>query len=113
MDGPFIDTLALTEHYQNTIIRQQLRYPEELLMKKDIHPNYNMVVFKDALTGTMFLSRSTMSSKDKVKHTDGKEYPLVTMEISSDSHPFFTGTQQLVDTAGRVERFNRRYNLKK
>lgn len=82
-------------------------------MKADIHPNYNMVMFKDALTGTMFLSRSTMTSKEKVKHTDGKEYPLIVMEISSDSHPFFTGQQQLVDTAGRVERFNRRYNIGK
>jgi large subunit ribosomal protein L31 len=54
-----------------------------------------------------------MSSKDKVKHSDGKEYPLVTVEISADSHPFFTGQQQLVDTAGRVERFNKKYNIKK
>jgi len=82
-------------------------------MKKDIHPAYNFVVFKDGLTGTMFLSRSTMSSKEKVKHTDGKEYPLLTMEISSDSHPFFTGQQQLVDTAGRIERFNRKYRSNK
>lgn len=82
-------------------------------MKPDIHPNYQKVVFKDALTGTMFLSRSTMSSKEKVTYTDGQEYPLVVMEISSDSHPFFTGTQQLVDTAGRVERFNKKYGLKK
>lgn len=81
-------------------------------MKKDIHPNYNYVVFKDGLTGKMFLSRSTMTSKEKVKYTDGKEYPLITMEISSDSHPFFTGTQQLVDTAGRVERFNKKYKIK-
>lgn len=81
-------------------------------MKKDIHPNYNYVVFKDGLTGKMFLSRSTMTSREKVKFTDGKEYPLIVMEISSDSHPFFTGTQQLVDTAGRVERFNKKYKLK-
>jgi len=82
-------------------------------MKADIHPKYDFVVFKDGLTGTMFLSRSTLTSKDKVKHIDGKEYPLITVEISSDSHPFFTGTQQLVDTAGRVERFNKKYNIKK
>ena len=80
-------------------------------MREGIHPNYNFVLFKDGLTGTMFLSRSTMSSKDKAKHTDGKEYPLVTVEISSDSHPFFTGQQQLVDTAGRVERFNKKYKI--
>jgi large subunit ribosomal protein L31 len=64
-------------------------------VKEGIHPNYQFVVFKDGLTGTTFLSRSTMNSKDKVKHTDGKEYPLVTVEISADSHPFFTGQQQL------------------
>jgi len=80
-------------------------------MKKDIHPKYEFVVFKDGLTGTMFLSRSTMTSREKVKFTDGKEYPLITLEITSDSHPFFTGTQQLVDTAGRVERFNKRYKV--
>jgi len=80
-------------------------------MKKDIHPKYEFVVFKDGLTGTMFLSRSTMTSREKVKFTNGKEYPLITLEITSDSHPFFTGTQQLVDTAGRVERFNKRYKI--
>lgn len=80
-------------------------------MKDDIHPRYDYVVFKDGLTGTMFLSRSTMTSKEKVKYTDGNEYPLITLEITSDSHPFFTGTQQLVDTAGRVERFNKRYKI--
>ena len=77
-------------------------------MQADIHPKYDFVVFKDGLVGTMFLSKSTMTSKDKVKYTDGKEYPLVTVEISSASHPFFTGQQQLVDTAGRVERFRRK-----
>lgn len=82
-------------------------------MKKNIHPSYDFVVFKDGLTGKMFLSRSTMTSKEKVKFTDNKEYPLVTTEISSDSHPFFTGQQQLVDTAGRVERFNRKYKINK
>jgi len=80
-------------------------------MKQDIHPNYDFVVFKDGLNGTMFLTRSTMTSKDKVKYTDGKEYPLVTLEISASSHPFFTGQQQLVDTAGRVERFNKKYKI--
>ena len=82
-------------------------------MKADIHPKYSFVVFKDGLNGTLFLTRSTMTSKDKIKYTDGKEYPLITVEISSASHPFFTGQQQLVDTAGRVERFNKKYNIKK
>ena len=82
-------------------------------MKSEIHPKYDFVVFKDGLNGTLFLTRSTMTSKEKVKYTDGKEYPLVTVEISSASHPFFTGQQQLVDTAGRVERFNRKYKISK
>jgi large subunit ribosomal protein L31 len=86
---------------------------KEFFMKADIHPKYEFVVFKDGLNGTMFLTKSTMTSKDKVKYTDGKEYPLITLEISSSSHPFFTGQQQLVDTAGRVERFNKKYNIKK
>jgi large subunit ribosomal protein L31 len=82
-------------------------------MKGEIHPKYEFVVFKDGLNGTLFLTRSTMTSKDKVKYTDGKEYPLITVEISSASHPFFTGQQQLVDTAGRVERFNKKYKINK
>jgi large subunit ribosomal protein L31 len=86
---------------------------KEFFMKADIHPKYDFVVFKDGLNGIMFLTKSTMTSKDKVKYTDGKEYPLITLEISSSSHPFFTGQQQLVDTAGRVERFNKKYNIKK
>jgi large subunit ribosomal protein L31 len=98
---------ALTKRSKNVIEFAQ----SEATMKKDIHPKYEFVVFKDGLTGTMFLSRSTMTSREKVKFTDGKEYPLITLEITSDSHPFFTGTQQLVDTAGRVERFNKRYKV--
>ena len=78
-------------------------------MKKGIHPKYRPVVFQDVSTGYQFLTRSTMSSKRTIKWADGKEYPLVTLEISSSSHPFYTGTQRLLDTAGRVERFQRRY----
>jgi large subunit ribosomal protein L31 len=85
---------------------------KETRMKSGIHPDYQMVVFKDGLTGTMFLSRSTMKSKETVKYTDGNEYPLIVVDISSASHPFYTGQQQLVDTAGRVERFKRKYNIK-
>ncbi len=81
-------------------------------MKKDIHPNYRMVVFKDAASGTLFLSRSTVATKETVLYEDGNEYPLFQVEISSASHPFYTGKQQLVDTAGRVERFKKRYNIK-
>ncbi len=81
-------------------------------MKKDIHPKYQPVVFRDTASGTLFLTRSTVSSKQKVRYTDGNEYPVFDVEISSASHPFFTGKQQLVDTAGRIERFKKKYNIK-
>ncbi|TVR67765.1 MAG: type B 50S ribosomal protein L31 [Spirochaetaceae bacterium] len=79
---------------------------------RDIHPNYRQVVFKDTASGTMFLTRSTVETKQTVKYEDGNEYPLYEVEISSASHPFYTGKQKLVDTAGRVERFRKMYNIK-
>lgn len=82
-------------------------------MQKEIHPKYREVVFRDAASGTLFLTRSTVETKEKIKYEDGKEYPLFQVEISSASHPFYTGKQQLVDTAGRVERFKKKYNIKK
>ena len=82
-------------------------------MKEGIHPEYRTVAFKDIATGTVFLTRSTVETRKTIKHEDGKEYDLYELEISSASHPFFTGKQQLVDTAGRVERFNKKYNIKK
>ena len=81
-------------------------------MKKDIHPGYRPVVFQDVSTGYAFMTRSTVSTKRTIQWEDGNEYPLVTLEISSSSHPFYTGTQRLLDTAGRVERFQRRYGVK-
>ena len=81
-------------------------------MKKDIHPDYNFVVFRDASVDFAFLTRSTMTSDEKIKWEDGKEYPVVNVDISSASHPFFTGKQVLVDTAGRVEKFKRKYGAK-
>lgn len=79
-------------------------------MKKDIHPKeYRMVVFKDMSNEYMFLSKSTVRTKDTIVYEDGKEYPLVKLEISNTSHPFFTGKIKLVDTAGRVDKFNSRY----
>lgn len=78
-------------------------------MKADIHPNYQPVVFQDISTDFSFLTRSTMSSKETVKWQDGQEYPLIKVEISSHSHPFFTGKQKIVDTAGRVDKFRKRY----
>lgn len=78
-------------------------------MKKDIHPEYRMVVFQDTSVGESFITRSTASAKETVTWEDGEEYPLVKVEISAASHPFFTGQMRIVDTAGRVERFERRY----
>lgn len=81
-------------------------------MKKDIHPKYKEVVFQDTQNGFKFLTKSTMDSKDTIKWEDGNEYPLVKIEVSSASHPFYTGKNIFVDTAGRVEKFNRRYKKK-
>ena len=78
-------------------------------MKKDIHPDYHPVVFQDAGTGTKFLTRSTISSDRKVEWEDGNEYPLIVADVTSESHPFWTGAQRVMDTAGRVEKFHRRY----
>ncbi|MER2527591.1 MAG: type B 50S ribosomal protein L31 [Candidatus Competibacter denitrificans] len=81
-------------------------------MKKGIHPEYREVVFQDISTDFTFLTRSTIHTKDKIQWTDGKEYPLVKVEVSSHSHPFYTGKQKIVDTAGRVDRFRRKYGLR-
>lgn len=78
-------------------------------MKADIHPNYQDVVFQDVTSSFSFLTRSTLSSKDTIKWEDGKEYPLVKVEVSSASHPFYTGKQKLLDTSGRVDKFRKRY----
>lgn len=83
-------------------------------MKKDIHPkNYRLVVFKDISNDYTFITHSTAQTKDTIE-IGGKKYPLVKVEISNTSHPFFTGKMKLVDTAGRVDKFYNRYkNLKK
>ncbi|MDY0023116.1 type B 50S ribosomal protein L31 [Arenimonas caeni] len=78
-------------------------------MKADIHPNYKEVVFQDLSSDFAFLTRSTLSSKETVKWEDGNEYPLVKIDISSASHPFYTGKQKVMDTGGRVDRFRKRY----
>ena len=79
-------------------------------MKKDLHPgNYKKVVFKDMSNGHTFLSRSTAGSKETIKWEDGNEYPVVKLEISNTSHPFYTGKNVLVDTAGRIDKFRKRY----
>jgi large subunit ribosomal protein L31 len=78
-------------------------------MKSDIHPAYNPVVFRDLASGVSFLTRSTVSSDKTVEWEDGNTYPLIEVEISSESHPFYTGKQRILDSAGRVERFNARF----
>lgn len=78
-------------------------------MKKDIHPDYRPVVFKDISCDFAVLTRSAVKTNDTIVWEDGNEYPLVKVEISSASHPFFTGTQKIMDTEGRVERFRKKY----
>jgi large subunit ribosomal protein L31 len=79
-------------------------------MKKGIHPeNYRTVVFKDMSNDYSFLSRSTANTKETTKWEDGKEYPLIKIEVSSKSHPFYTGKAQFVDTAGRIDKFRQKY----
>ena len=79
-------------------------------MKKGIHPeNYRKVVFKDLSTDKTFVTHSCAPSKETIKWEDGNEYPLIKLEISSDSHPFFTGKMKFVDTAGRIDKFNKKF----
>ena len=79
-------------------------------MKKDIHPtSYREVVFLDTSSGFKFLTRSTMNAKGTIQWEDGQEYPLIKVEISAASHPFYTGKKIFVDTAGRVEKFKQKY----
>lgn len=82
-------------------------------MKKGIHPDhYRLVIFKDMSNGHTFLSRSTAASKETAKWEDGNEYPVIKLEISNTSHPFFTGKNVLVDTAGRIDKFKKKYAKK-
>ncbi len=78
-------------------------------MKADIHPDYHKVVFQDLSSDFAILTRSTVKSKETIKWEDGNEYPLIKVEVSSASHPFYTGKHKLMDTGGRVDRFKRRY----
>ncbi|HPI11456.1 MAG TPA: type B 50S ribosomal protein L31 [Catalimonadaceae bacterium] len=79
-------------------------------MKADIHPKYNEVVFADSSSEFKFLTRSTMTSTETITWEDGKTYPMIRMEVSSASHPFYTGKKQSFNAAGRVEKFNKKYN---
>ena len=77
-------------------------------MKPGIHPEYRDVVFVDMTSGVKFITRSTISTREKVKMEDGKEYPMFKLDITSESHPFYTGEQRLIDTEGQVDRFAKR-----
>lgn len=81
-------------------------------MKKGIHPEYKDVVFWDTSSDIKFLTRSTQAPRETIKWEDGKEYPVIKVEVSSASHPFFTGKKLFVDTAGRVEKFKNKYQKK-
>ncbi|MFI6040147.1 type B 50S ribosomal protein L31 [Nocardia sp. NPDC051321] len=78
-------------------------------MKTGIHPDYHPVVFEDAGTGKQFLTRSTATSARTVRWPDGNTYPLLTVDVTADSHPFWTGAQRVLDSQGRVEKFERKY----
>ena len=81
-------------------------------MQANIHPKYQDVVFQDISTDFKMLTRSTMTSKETIKWEDGKEYPLIKVETSSASHPFYTGKTKVMDTGGRVDKFRKRYATK-
>ncbi len=81
-------------------------------MKQGIHPDYKEVVFLDVSNNFSFKTRSTISTKETIKWEDGNEYPLAKIETSSESHPFYTGTQKIMDTAGRVEKFRQKFGTK-
>lgn len=78
-------------------------------MKAGIHPDYHPVVFEDSSTGNQFLTRSTATSERTVRWSDGHTYPLLVVDVTADSHPFWTGANRVLDTQGRVERFERKY----
>jgi len=78
-------------------------------MKAGIHPDYHPVIFEDVSTGTRFLTRSTATGTRAARWTDGNSYPLITVDVTADSHPFWTGAHRVLDTAGRVEKFERKY----
>ena len=81
-------------------------------MKKDIHPNYRDVVFYDTSSEFKFMTKSTIETSETIEWTDGKTYPVYKIEVSSEAHPFYTGKKMILDTAGRVEKFNKRYAKK-
>jgi len=82
-------------------------------VKAGIHPDYHSVVFQDRTTGDAFLTRSTARSDHRITWTDGNTYPLIAVDVTAASHPFWTGTRRVLDEAGQVEKFHRRYGTRK
>ena len=82
-------------------------------MKADIHPEYRLVLFQDTSSGDTMLTRSTIETTEEMEWEDGNTYPLAKVEISAFTHPFYTGQMKIIDTAGRVERFERRYGSRR
>lgn len=82
-------------------------------MRPGIHPDYHPVVFQDRSTGTAFLTRSTATSERTIDWADGRTYPLIVVDVTAFSHPFWTGTQRVLDEAGQVEKFRRRYGSRR
>ena len=78
-------------------------------MKSGIHPEYREVVFQDMATGFKFITRSTLNSRESITMDDGKQYPLMKLDVTSESHPFYTGAQQRVSETGRVEKFRQKF----
>src|SRR5690606_1838908 len=102
---------ACADHRHVARMPGSVRYSLRCAMKADIHPEYREVVFHDVTSDFKFLTRSTLATtaKDTVKWEDGNDYPLVKIEISSASHPFYTGKHKVMDTSGRIDKFQRRY----
>jgi large subunit ribosomal protein L31 len=81
-----------------------------MTMKEGAHPNYREVVFQDMSSGFKFITRSTLNSRETIKMEDGKEYPLMKLDVTSESHPFYTGAQQRISETGRVEKFRQKFS---
>lgn len=103
--------LLLNKNKKELWFSKCIRAKEREHMKKEIHPTYQEVVFMDTTTGFKFLSGSTKYSSETVEWEDGNTYPLIRVETTSDSHPFYTGRQKFTQADGRVDRFNKKYGL--
>jgi large subunit ribosomal protein L31 len=106
LDG-FLKRNNFVPHFEKAIIKINSN-----TMRKDIHPNYRDVVFYDTSSEYKFITRSTIQTSETITMEDGKVYPLYKVEVSSNSHPFYTGKKMMLDTAGRVDKFNKRYAKK-